>query len=218
MDQNTPPVKTTRSYNSSSRAAQAERSRLAVLDAAMQLFLEGGYGGTTVGSIAAVAGVSVEMIYKNFGGKAGIVRAASSRALSGDGAEPTEAVSDRMRNSTADPRDVIAAWSALAAEVLPRVAPILLVVRSAASTDSEMAQLRHEMEESRLRRMETNARHLAERGHLRPGVTVEQARDVMFACTSPELFELLALRQGWSLERYAEFIANVMIGDLLPSA
>jgi AcrR family transcriptional regulator len=213
-----PPVKTTRRYDSSNRAAQAAHSRGVVLDTAVQLFLEHGYGGTTVHSIAAAAGVSVEMIYKNFGGKAGIVRAASARAISGDGPEPIESASDRMRDTTRNPREIIAAWSRFALQVLPRVAPILLVVRSAAATDPEMAQLRHEIEEQRLQRMGVNALHLAAGNHLRAGVSAEQARDVMFACTSPELFELLVLRQGWSLDRYAEFTTNVMVGDLLAPA
>jgi len=48
------------------------RSQEAVLEAAQRRFLRAGYGATT---IAADAAVSVETIYKAFGGKRGLVRA-----------------------------------------------------------------------------------------------------------------------------------------------
>lgn len=38
----------------------------------------------------------------------------------------------------------------------------------------------------------------------------------MFAYSSPELYEILVLRQGWLLERYGRFVAEGMIAALLP--
>src|SRR6266516_1533758 len=73
-------VKPKRRYNSSGRQAQARRNREAILDAAQRQFLEGGYAATTIAAIAAEAGVSVETIYKAFGGKPGLVRAIYERA------------------------------------------------------------------------------------------------------------------------------------------
>jgi len=51
-----------------------------------------------------------------------------------------------------------------------------------------------------------------------PRPTLEQARDVLWTCSSPELYDLLVLRRGWSLERYGRFIADSMIAALLPEA
>ncbi len=51
------------------------RSQEAVLEAAQRRFLRAGYGATTIAAIAADAAVSVETIYKAFGGKRGLVRA-----------------------------------------------------------------------------------------------------------------------------------------------
>lgn len=181
----------------------------------MRLFLANGYASTTVAAIAEQSGVSVETIYKAFGGKAGLVRAISEQALAGDGPEPTEVASDRMRDREADPHRIVRGWTRLGALVLPRVAPIQLVVRSAAGSDPEMAQLRRDVEDLRLARMTVNATFLATHGHLRDGVTVEHARDVMFVCTSPELYELLVLRQGWTDAQYADFTATTMIAELL---
>ncbi len=57
--------------SSSGRQAQARRTREVILDAAERKFMEGGYAATTVAAIAAEASVSVETVYKAFGGKPG---------------------------------------------------------------------------------------------------------------------------------------------------
>lgn len=61
------PVKPPRRYDSTARQEQARQKRRAVLEAARRLFLDGGYGGTTVAAIAGEAGVFVETVYKTFG-------------------------------------------------------------------------------------------------------------------------------------------------------
>jgi AcrR family transcriptional regulator len=209
-------VKTKRHYDSAGRRRQAERSRAKILDAALRLFLEDGYATTTIAAIATAAEVSVETIYKAFGGKAGLVRAIRDRGLAGEGPRPAPDRSDEMRARETDPRRIIANWGTLTMEVAPRVAPILLVVRAAAEADPEVAELREEMEADRLRRMTTNARHLHEAGHLRKEITLRAATDILWTYSSPELYELLVLRRRWSIERYGRFIADAMIAALLP--
>jgi len=44
--------------------------------------------------------------------------------------------------------------------------------------------------------MTVNARALNQAGHLRAGLTVAQAADILWTYSSPELYELLALRRG----------------------
>jgi AcrR family transcriptional regulator len=215
MDRNPAPVKRRRAYDSSRRRQQALRNREAVLEAAERLFLAGGYAPTTIATIAEAAEVSVETIYKGFGGKAGLVRAIWDRGLAGEGQVPAWQRSDEMRSREADPSKVIRNWGILTMEVAPRVAPILLLIRTAATTDPEMAALRDEVDDARLVRMEGNATPLHERGDLREGITLEQARDVMWAFSSPELYELLVLRRGWPLERYGDFVARGLIAALL---
>jgi AcrR family transcriptional regulator len=189
---------------------------MAVLETAERLFLSNGYSETTIAVIAQVADVSAETIYKTFGGKRGLVRAIWDRGLEGSGPIPAERRSDAMQMLEADPRKVIENWGNLSAEVAPQAAPILLLLRTAAATDSEMATLLHEVDHARLTRMERNARRLYDRGDIRGDVTLEQARDIMWTYSSPELYELLVIRRGWALERYSRFIAEGMIAALLP--
>ncbi len=210
------PVKTKRRYDSSRRRKQALRTRDTILAAARELFLSGGYGGTTIASIAEAADVSVETIYKGFGGKPGLVRAISEKGLEGAGSIPAEQRSDAMRTLELDPHAVMQRWGAFTTEVAPLAAPIALLLRTAAATDQEVASLVEELDRARLARMEHNAQELFKRGDLRDGVTLEYARDVLWMYSSPELYEMLVLRQRWPLERYGQFVAEGMIAALLP--
>ena len=208
-------VKGKRRYDSTGRQAQAQRSRQAILDTAERQLLDTGYAATTIATIARGAGVSVETIYKAFGGKSGLVRAIYERGLTGRGAIPAFQRSDEMREHETDPRTIMRNWGALDAEVSSVVAPIRLLMRSAAATDPELATVLDDIDDERLDRARHHARFLAERGYLRDGVTVAQATDILWFCTSVELYETLVLRRGWSSPRYAQFVADFMIASLL---
>jgi AcrR family transcriptional regulator len=210
-------VKTPRSYDSTRRRAQARQNRDAVLDAAGTLFLRNGYAATTVAAIAAEAGVSVETVYKAFGNKPGLVRALADAAMAGPGAVPTMRRSDEMSSREVDPNALVRKWAAFTVEVTPRLAPVVLLIRAAATGGSaEMTDLLARLDAERLDRMTHQAEFLRRRGFLRPDVSVTEARDVMWAYTDPAMFELLVLRQGWSLPRYQEFLAAAFAAALLP--
>jgi AcrR family transcriptional regulator len=207
-------VKGPRPYDATRRRERARQQHAAALESARTLFLEQGFTATTVESIAQAAGVSAATIYKSYGGKTGLVRDLCQRALQGEGPTPAEERSNALRASD-DPRQVIDGWGRLAAEVSPRVSPLLLLLRAAAEADPEAASLYDELDRARLARMSDNARHLADAGHLRDGVTARDARDVLWLCTSPELYDLLVVRRGWPRARLGRFVTDTMANALL---
>jgi AcrR family transcriptional regulator len=209
-------VKRRRRYDSARRQEAAQERRAAVVEAASRLFMREGFSGTTIARIAEDAGVSEEMVYKVFGNKIALVRAIRDKALAGEGPVHAERRSDLMQASQNDPRAIIRGWGVLTMEVAPRVAPVLLLVREAAASDPELARLQAEMDAARLTRMTHNARTLLNGGHLRAGMTLDAATDVLWTYSSPQLYELLVIRRGWSVERYGRFIADSMIAALLP--
>lgn len=210
-------VKPKRRYDAAGRRRRAEENRARILDAARDLFLADGYAATPVSRIADRASVSVETIYKSFGGKAGLVRALLERALKGVGDVPAERRSDAMRAREANPRSIIESWGRFVAEVSPLGSPILILAARAATSDAELARVLEQADTARLTRMELNARNLLERGFLRPGITLAEARDVLWAYSSAELYDLLVVRRGWSAERFGRFAAEGMIAALLPN-
>jgi AcrR family transcriptional regulator len=205
-----------RRYDSRRRQDQARQTREVILAAAREMFLANGYHATPVAAIATATGVAVDTVYKAFGNKAGLVRAIGEQALAGAGPVPAEVRSDQLQATESDPRTVIAGWATLTAEVAPRIAPVLLLIRAAAATDADMARLREDMDNDRLQRMEHNANYLAIGGHLLPGLTVRQARDIMWAYTDPGMYEALMLRRGWSAAEFGQFVGDALTAALLP--
>ena len=211
-------VKGTRRYESPEREAQARRTQEAVIEAAVRQFLSMGYAGTTIAAIAEEAGVSVATVYKTFRSKPGLVRAIYDRGLKGRGPVTAYQRSEEMRMRERDPRTLMRSWGALGAEVGTEVTPILLLLRAAAGTDPDAAALLEEIREQRLKRMRYLARFLEQRGYLREGVSVAQAADVLWACTSAELYELFVIQRRWSIPRFGRFLADFMITSLLPES
>lgn len=209
-------VKTPRAYDASRRRARAEASRAAVRDTAWRLFAADGYTATTVGAIAAAADVSAETIYKSFGGKAGLLRAIADAALAGPDAVPTMRQSDELGARESDPYAIVEQWAAFACEVAPRFAPVVLLIASASGTSDELADLLDQLDAFRLDRMAHQARFLAGRGYLRPDITLDDARDVMWAYTDPSMYDLLVQRRRWPIQRYRDFLADALIVALLP--
>jgi len=209
------PSRVKRPYDASRRRAGAEASRRRVLEAAERRFLAGGYASTTIGAIAADAQVSADSIYKSFGGKPGLIRSIYADALRGREALPAEVRSDEVQRAERDPRAILRAFGGFVAELSPRAAPLALLVRSAAQSHPELQPLVKDIAASRLRRMTENAQRLAAAGHLRADVTVERAADVMWLYSEPDLYELLVLQRGFTLERFGEFVADAMIAALI---
>ena len=204
-----------RRYDSTRRQEQAQQNRDAILDVARRRFLEDGFTATTVAAIAGEVGVSVDTVYKTFGGKPGLVRAICERALAGEGPVHAEVRSDELQTTEPDAHVIMQGIGKLAAEVAPRVAPIMLLIRDAGVGDLDMAALLAEFDDQRLERMTHNARNLADAGHLRKDLSIEEAGEIMWTYSSYELYELLILKRGWTAERFGAFIAAALDAALI---
>jgi hypothetical protein len=47
------------------------------------------------------------------------------------------------------------------------------------------------------------------------GISTNEARDVLWAYNSAELFQLLGLERGWSPGRYGRWVAEALIAALI---
>lgn len=205
-----------RAYDARRRRQLADETLHTVRARARELFLAKGFGATTIAEIARAAGVSPETVYKNFGGKPGLVRAIYEESLLGAGGPPAEQRSDLAQLTTTDPADLMEQFGRFTTEVSPLGAPVFLLIRDAAAGgDVAMAALLAEVDDARYRRMLHNARQLVGKGFLRAGLSDTEAADVMFTCTAAELYETLVLKRGWSAERYGTFVARTLAANLL---
>lgn len=206
-----------RTYNSARRQEQAGQTRRAVLEASRRLFLQRGYAATTIGAVATDAGVSPETVYKAFGNKAGLVKAVFDVAIVGDD-EPVPLMQRefvRRNMAEPDPRKKLLAYGRHVAEVAPRIGPVQLVVKAAAVTDPGAGAVWEQLQAERLTGMTHFARHLDEGGHLRKGVSVNEARDVLWTHNSVELWDLLVNQRGWAYRRYGRWVGQQLVAALL---
>ncbi|MDF1606336.1 TetR/AcrR family transcriptional regulator [Nocardioides sp. YIM 152315] len=87
-------MKTTRRYTMTARAEAVERTRLRLLDAAIELAETRLVSEISLDDIAATAGVSVQTLLRHFGSRAGLIEAARRHALTVVGEERRTPIGD----------------------------------------------------------------------------------------------------------------------------
>ena len=208
-----PPDVKGRAYDATRRRASADARRVRTIAAARDRFLTVGYATTTVAAVAADAEVSVDTIYKSFGGKLGLLEAAWWRALEGSGSRPAEERSDAAAVG-GDARSIVHTWATLSAEVAGETSRLFVLIRALAVVDPAVDDLYQRIEHSRAERMTHNAQLLAATGALRPELSLEQARDILLA-VSGHLPEPLLDRAGWSSAAYIHLVDRILQAALL---
>ncbi len=198
------------------RAAKTSANRDRMLTAARELFVARGYAATTMKAIAEQAGMAVQTLYFTFATKRAILLELLDTAIAGD-TEPV-ATMDRpwfAAALAAPPGEQIRLQVAAAAEILGRVAPLLEVVRSAAATDPELAEIWQANIAARRTVQHRLVAELAAKEGLRQDVSVERGADIALALTAPETYRLLVGDRGWSAEDWRQWVTDLLATQLL---
>jgi AcrR family transcriptional regulator len=212
-------VKPRRRYDTTRRQAQAAQTRQDILAAARQVFLEHGYTGATLAGIAQTAGVVVETIYRAFGSKAGLFKAVVEAAVAGGAARAAVPVEQRPAIQAVieetDPRRQLELYAATQPGIHARLGPLFRLLAAAAAADPPLAEVWTQLEDQRLNGLRRFVQLLADRGVLAHGLSVEDARDVLWTLTSHAVHDLLVVQRGWSTERYRDWLATSLANALL---
>jgi AcrR family transcriptional regulator len=208
-------VNARRAYRSPTRSRQRSATRAAIVNAATDSFITRGYAGTTITSIAETADVSPESIYAIFGNKRELLRAAVEHAGSGDdsglGVLRDEWL-DRVR-AEPDQRQRFDIITEATRDTLKRVAPLDAVVRTAAITDAEIADMQHQHDQQRLDDIRILIALLEEAGPLR--MPAKDAADLMWATSrSTDFYNALTTDRRWSHTRAFDAL-NDLIARML---
>lgn len=190
-----------------------------MVEAARELFVQRGYGATTIEAIGEQAGVPLATVYRLFASKLGILKALLDVSIAGDDEAVPVADRPEVRSLLAapEPERQLAGFVAVAAQVNARAAPIYRVLLGAASADPEAAALLDELTGQRQRGQRSVARSLARAGALRSGLGEREAADVIHALASPELYRLLVGDRRWKPDRYQRWLTDLLVAQLLPS-
>lgn len=192
--------------------AMRQHTRDRLLEAAEAEFAANGYAGTTVTRLAAAAGVSVQTLYLAWGSKRQLLRGYMERALAGGAGSPEDA---SRRFVGLSPRDRLAELATLVAEIAERAATGWNLYRDAAAVDAEIAADWNELQLLR-HRLFTRIVGDIPIADLRAGLTKRRAIDTAWAIASPESYDLLVRRLGYSLEQFRDWMEQTLVAALLP--
>jgi AcrR family transcriptional regulator len=203
-----------RGYNSPLRAEQAQRTRVAVLDAAARCFLGKGYAATTMKDVATAARVSVQTVFGQ-GSKASLLLSCVDRAVVGDDEEAPFAQRELFRRfvEATDRPAKLAAARDMVLRYVPLTMPMIQVFAAAAAGDTEIADAWTEYE----RRRYQDARVLigSFAPWLRQGLDVDRATEIFWAMFSHVPIQNLMGVRGWTVEQYADFLVDAVARLLL---
>lgn len=204
-----------RPYDATRRRAQARETQRAVLRAAHDLFVEQGYGRTTIAQIAERAGVSPETIYATFKNKATLLHRTWDVTIGGDDEEVVFHERPEIKAIRAEPdlAKRLLMHARMSTATARRMTPFVRSVAGAAASEPSAAEMAQEMERQRLAGMTVMAREAAATGQLR--VSEEECRDIIWAMTDGHLWHQLVVERGWTDERYAEWLGRTWVALLV---
>ena|SRR5260370_10866614 len=92
--------------------------------------------------------------------------------------------------------------------VLERLAPICYVVLEVAPIDAELSSLVADLQQRHASSMRLVIDHLSKAGLVRPSISKDIARDILWAMNSPEFYGLLVVGLGWTGEVFENWLAD----------
>jgi AcrR family transcriptional regulator len=210
-----------RPYDSPRRREQAEQTGRAILEAARTCFVQRGYAATSLADIAAQARVSLKTLQARYGTKRDLLLAVWHATIAGpDDVDVPVADRSWFQQTLLEPdaRHLLERVARNSRVVKGRAGPIMEVVRAAAPGVPEIGALWQRMQDEFLENQTLIARALARKGALRPGLSVKQAGELIWALNHPSVHHLLVCERGWSPGRYERWLAESLMAQLLAPA
>jgi AcrR family transcriptional regulator len=210
---------TKRKYDSTRRQAQASETRRQILDAAYKLFVERGYAGATIESIAKEAGVALKTVYAVFKNKRKILVTLLNVSSSNSGEENIpmlERAGPKAVSQEHNQRRQLQMFAQVIANNMGGAAYISEIMQVAAKTEADVDKMVQNLNKQRWQHMAVAVQQIVTNGPLQEKMDETHATDIVWTLTSPEVFLLLTRDRGWSKEKYAEWLADTLTRALLP--
>jgi AcrR family transcriptional regulator len=199
--------------------ARTRLARRAVVEAARTLFVDRGYGATTIEAVSEYSDVPPATVYRLFSSKLGILKALLDVSIAGD--DQALPVLDRPEVAALfaepDPEALLAGFARITVAINQRSGQIYQIMASAASSEPEAANLLGQYTQQRQQGQGQFARALARAGALRAELRERDAADIIHVLMSPDVYRLFVTDRGWSPARYEKWLKNALVQQLLPA-
>lgn len=183
-----------RPYRSALREEQAEQTRMRIARAARDRFVERGWAGTSVRSVAVAAGVSEATVYAVYGNKAGL---ATSLIDSADADADTDRAIADLEAAAGDPRGQLAAFVRFDRRLFENAGELIRVIaegrRNEPALQAAYAEGRRRGDQVRREVFETWPA-----AAFRSGITLDRALDAYAVAISVETYDLAIHERGWT--------------------
>jgi AcrR family transcriptional regulator len=198
-------------YHSPRREAAAESTREAILQHARALFLEQGYGATTVSDIARAAQVATPTVYASTGGKAAMYVELLQPAIN----DPLAAQAVAAAGETDDPRQVMMHCAAGARRGQERYWDLVSGLMRRPPEDELAQRAVANIAEKCLAALAGIAQHLMDLGALKPGIDVADATDTLWFYFGQNSWYSLIGERGWTFDRAEQWLLDAADQALL---
>lgn len=201
-----------RAYHSRVREDSARRTRQAIVRAATDLFLADGYVATSLADVAAAAGTARPTVSAVFGSKPALLRAVLDQALAGDDEPVPVAERPWFRPVWDAPTQVAAleAYAEVCRVIAARAARLFEVVRRAADSAPEAADLWQALQDNRRAGAAMVVHHVRRLGPLDRQLSVQRATDLLWFFNDPAHYSALVVDRGWAERRFVGWLADQM--------
>ncbi|MCU1384108.1 MAG: putative transcriptional regulator, TetR family [Acidobacteria bacterium] len=203
----------TRTYRSDSRRAKAALNRKRILTAAQKAFSRRGFDEVTIGGVAALAGVSAALVYALFKSKEGLLRALIDTRVFG----PDYVSLVEKLTAQTDPVDVLNTAARITRSIYESERRETGSILRMGIVSAGVRRLEHNLEHQRYERQELVVRRLFDMAAIRPGLSVTEARDILWSLTTGELYRLLVIERKWTDDDYEAWLGGVLAAALLNS-
>ena len=203
-----------RPYKSESRSAQAAQTKERILLAAKNLFESEGFECVTIEKIAQIASVSIPTIYSLFQSKRGILRALMDEVFPKDQFDTLVEKSHKASS----PKERLLYSAKIARQIYDAEKTQMEVFRGAVVLAPEFKELEKEREMRRYVRQEVTIKAMAKEKSLSKNLSVNRARDLLWAFTGRDMYRMLVVEQGWTSEEYEQWLAQLLANTLIDHA
>jgi AcrR family transcriptional regulator len=203
-----------RSYASQVRTDAAVDTRLRILEAAKSLMGRKGIDKVTIAEIGEKAAVASSTVYAIFKSKEGILRALMEQTLFGGPFRSAQ----KLLDSVTDPVRLIELTAHVARAIYESESVDLGLLRHASGFSPELRKIEQEFEQIRYDMQEKRLLLLFDAGKARPGLSLGDARRIMWMYTSREIYRMLVNEGGWSPVQYQDWLSATLLDALVDTA
>lgn len=192
----------------------AQQTRRRILAAAAILFARKGIDRVTIDEIGKRAKVAASTVYAIYKSKDGILRGLMEQSLFG----PQFQDAQKLLAGVTDPIALIELTARVSRAIWTSESSDLGLLRRASGFSPALRKMEEEFERLRYEKQAARLELLFASGKARPGLSLEEARRILWMYTSRDVYGMLVNDGGWTADRYQQWLSRTLVEALVASA